>query len=87
MEERPYRGSELFTVRVWVENIGPPQQQQLEWRGKLCHVAHDSTRHFRGWPAMVELLQTLAADLTHNADEAGGTRGEDRGQGEEQVAE
>lgn len=42
--ERP--GSQLFTVRLWIEDLG---EGATEHRGVLRHVLSGSTWHFRDW--------------------------------------
>jgi len=51
----PY--SHLFTVRLWLEELGEGQQ---EWRGKLKNVANGDERYFRDWAAAGELLCLMA---------------------------
>jgi len=50
------RESHLFTLRLWAEE---DEQGGTLWRGKLCHVMSDQTRHFRDWPALIPLLLSM----------------------------
>lgn len=55
--------SHLFTVRVWVEELGDGER---EWRGKVQHVPSGEVCYFREWSKLlmflVEVLPTLAPD-------------------------
>ncbi len=46
----------LFTVRVWLEDLG---QGQTEWRGEVQHVISGEARYFRELPMLVALLQAM----------------------------
>jgi hypothetical protein len=48
--------SQLFTVRVWQEELG---NGQTEWRGKVQHVHSGEVRYFREWPALVAALLNM----------------------------
>ncbi|OQA45744.1 MAG: hypothetical protein BWY52_01157 [Chloroflexi bacterium ADurb.Bin325] len=54
--------SELFTVRMWPEDLG---EGQVEWRGKVQHAISGETRYFRDWSALLaffaEVLTTQEA--------------------------
>ena len=54
----PWSRSQLFTVRVWHENL---DAQRWEVRVQVKHVLTGETRFFRDWPA-------LAAYLTSKLD-------------------
>ncbi len=56
-----YLGGRLLTVRVWQEAVGSPERR-LEWRGQVCDVVAGTQWHICGWPALVALLHTLAAE-------------------------
>jgi hypothetical protein len=45
--------TQLFTVRLWLEPIGG---QQMEVRGKLCHVLTNETQYFRNFSGLAKLL-------------------------------
>ena len=48
--------SHLFTVRLWLENLG---DGRTEWRGQVQHVLSGETRSFREWPALITLLVAM----------------------------
>ncbi len=48
--------SHLFTMRLWMEELG---EGQTEWRGKLRYVVNEEVRYFRDWSGLVALLQTM----------------------------
>jgi len=50
--------SQLFTVRVWQEELG---EGRSEWRGQVRHVLSGETRHFRDWPSLVTFIVEIAA--------------------------
>jgi len=49
MKQQQY-DSQLFTVRVWLEELG---NGQTEWRGKVQHVTSGEVRYFRDWSTLV----------------------------------
>ncbi len=55
--------SHLFTVRLWLEPIGG---QQMEVRGKVCHVLTNETQYFRNFSGLAKLL---GAYLHHDEKE------------------
>ena len=62
----------LFTIRVWAEKL---EDGIHEWRGKIQNVSQNEGHYFRGWPALVDLLQTLVSedDQKDNENVRGGT--------------
>lgn len=56
--------SHLFTVRLWLEELG---NDQTEWRGKVQHVTSGEVRYFRDWPALIAFLQMLLSTLEANS--------------------
>jgi len=48
--------SQLFTVRVWREDLG---EGCSEWRGKVQHVTSGEVRYFRDWPGLVACIQEV----------------------------
>jgi hypothetical protein len=56
MNEEHQSPSQLFTIRVWLEEEADGQTQ---WRGKLCHIPTGESRHFRGWAALIPLILDL----------------------------
>ena len=56
--------SQLFTVRVWCEDLG---NGCFEWRGKVQHVTSGEVRYFRDWPALIASMQEmLGYDSDHS---------------------
>jgi len=53
---RQQHQSHLFTVRVWLENLG---DGRTEWRGQLQHVLSGETHYFREWPRLIALLRAM----------------------------
>jgi hypothetical protein len=45
--------SQLFTVRLWVEDLG---DGKVEWRGKVQHALSGDARYFRDWPSLLAFL-------------------------------
>jgi hypothetical protein len=48
--------TQLFTVRVWREDLGAGQ---TEWRGEVHAVASGERRYFREWSTLLAVLQAL----------------------------
>ena len=46
-------GSQLFTVRVWQEELG---EGDWAWRGQVQHVVSGETRYFQEWRALLDFL-------------------------------
>ena len=65
--ERSQRSSDLFTVRLWQEELG---NGQTELRGKVQHVSSGEARYFRDWPTLITFLQALlsAPRSPHQSD-------------------
>ncbi len=59
-QNHPSQHSHLFTVRVWLEDLG---KGQVEPRGKVKHVLSGETLYFRDWSTLVTHLQTVLARL------------------------
>jgi hypothetical protein len=53
---QPPARTHLFTVRVWLEDLG---EGQTEWRGEVHEVVSGERRYFRDWPTLVTLLQAM----------------------------
>lgn len=53
---QPAPRTHLFTVRVWLEELGTGQ---TEWRGQVQYVVSGEVHYFREWPALVALLQAM----------------------------
>jgi len=63
--------SHLFTVRLWMENLG---DGRAEWRGQVQHVLSGETHYFREWPTLLALLQAMLSPA--EADSAPDARNE-----------
>jgi hypothetical protein len=59
MGDAPRRQTHLFTVRVWLEDLG---EGKTEWRGKVTHVASGEVRYFRGWSRLARQLREMLPD-------------------------
>lgn len=59
--DRPSKSprSQLFTVRVWKEEVS---NGQIEWRGKVQLVNSGDVRYFRDWDALVPLLLAMLSE-------------------------
>jgi hypothetical protein len=53
-EKQAEASSQLFTLRVWVEDVG---NGRSEIRGTLKHLLTGETHHFRDWPTLTTFLQ------------------------------
>jgi hypothetical protein len=53
---QPPTRTHLFTVRVWLEELGAGQ---TEWRGEVHSVVSGEVRYFRDWATLVALLQAM----------------------------
>jgi len=53
-DERPETEAQLFTVRVWPEELGAGQ---VERRGRAQHIGSGQSRYFRDWETLVGFLQ------------------------------
>jgi hypothetical protein len=59
-ENQPRYRSHLFTVRLWLEDLG---DGQTEWRGKVQYIPSGEVRHFREWSTLLAfLLEMLPQD-------------------------
>ncbi len=57
MELEPtHARSNLFTVRLWEENLGAGEK---EWRGRIQNIATGEITHFRDWPGLVSALTRM----------------------------
>jgi hypothetical protein len=52
--------SQLFTLRVWLEDVG---NGRFEIRGTLTHILTGKTSHFRDWATLVQLLESFVASV------------------------
>ena len=62
--------SHLFTLRLWVEELGEGEQ---EWRVRLQNVASGEACYFRDWPTLVNLLLAMLpnSDAPHTTQPDG----------------
>jgi hypothetical protein len=63
-EIAPHTHSQLFTVRLWAEDLG---EEQIEWRGQVQHVITGRFQHFREWQSLIEFFLEVLSNL--NADQ------------------
>ena len=70
--DRPTHSSHLFTLRLWLEDLG---SGQTDWRGKVQHVNSGEVKYFRDWTtleAFVEgVLQILGSGEFDLGDRSG----------------
>lgn len=59
--------SYLFTLRVWVEDVG---NGRSEIRGVLKYILTGETQHFRDWHTMSQLIETFI--LSPQSETSGG---------------
>ncbi len=52
-EDHPLARSQLFTVRLWTEDLG---EGRLEWRGKVQHTLSGEAVYFRDWPSLISFM-------------------------------
>ncbi|HOG48862.1 MAG TPA: hypothetical protein PLJ35_03600 [Anaerolineae bacterium] len=57
-KDRPLTRSQLFTVRLWLEDLGDGRQ---ELRGKVQHALSGEARYFRDWPALLAFFSNRVA--------------------------
>ena len=50
------RGSQLFTVRMWPE---PLDEEHVEWRGRVDHVATGEGYYFRDWSRLAICIEKM----------------------------
>ena len=58
-KQRQINRSQLFTVRIWQEELGDGQS---EWRGKVQHVHTGEALYFRDWSVLVTALLKMLAE-------------------------
>ena len=54
-EDSP-NGSNIFVLRVWLEELG---NGQSEWRGQLQQVSSGEVHYFRDWQTMIGYLMEM----------------------------
>jgi hypothetical protein len=67
MNSQHDRGSHLFLVRLWseeMEKLGElgevGDQKGWEWRGRVQHVLSGEAHTFHDWPTLIRLLLEMA---------------------------
>jgi hypothetical protein len=60
-KNQPPPHSYLFTVRLWVEELG---EGRIEWRGQVQHVVSGEKLYFRDWPTMLAFLRAKLQEFT-----------------------
>jgi hypothetical protein len=48
-----------FALQVWPEAT---DAHQVEWRGKIHHLASGEARYFRDWPTMLAFLESALTE-------------------------
>jgi hypothetical protein len=48
--------SHLFVLHLWQEDLG---EGQVEWRGKVQHMASGDAYYFRDWQTLIVRLQEM----------------------------
>ena len=59
MDKLQQRDSHLFTVRLWMQDLG---DRRAEWRGKVQHVTSGEAHYFRDWDVLIALLKAMLPD-------------------------
>jgi len=59
-DERQYRQTQLFTVRLWIERV---TQDRTEIRGRAQHVLSGDVRHFRTWRELTTFFHATLQEL------------------------
>ena len=62
-KNQPPPHSHLFTVRLWVEELG---EGETEWRGQVQHVVSGEKHYFRDWPILLAFLRAKLQEFTGN---------------------
>ena len=58
-DRRSSPSSQLFTVRLWAEDVGA---EQAELRGTVRHVTSGEAIHFRDWRVLEDFLVARMQD-------------------------
>jgi hypothetical protein len=53
---KPVAASHLFTLRLWLEDLGGGQ---TDWRGKVQCVNSGEALYFRDWPTLEAFVERL----------------------------
>lgn len=54
MEKEQQYHSDLFTIRLWLEDQG---NNQSTWRGKVQHTISREACYFDDWPTLITFLR------------------------------
>ncbi|MCP4422270.1 MAG: hypothetical protein GY805_37150 [Chloroflexi bacterium] len=57
-EKQERTHSQMFTLRVWVEDVG---NGRVEYRGTIKHLLSGETHHFRDWLTLPRHLEAAFA--------------------------
>jgi hypothetical protein len=57
---RQHTLSHLFLLRLWADFAGEGGEPGVTWGGKVLHVTSGEAHNFRGWPALADLLVSMA---------------------------
>ena len=55
--DRPAQSSQLFMLRMWPEDLGGGQ---VEWRGRVQHVASGEARYFHDWATLEAFVRACS---------------------------
>ncbi len=65
MEKEQQYHSDLFTIRLWLEDQGG---NQSEWRGKVQHTISGEACYFHEWSTLIAFLLKWLPDTETGAD-------------------
>lgn len=68
------RPSRLFTLRLWQEEeiVG-----RTQWRGKVQSLPDGEAYYFRGWPGLIDRLETLLVALPAEMPDSNESEGDE----------
>jgi hypothetical protein len=69
-KETERRGSQLFTVRLWIEDMG---EGRTEHRGLVRHVLSGAAWHFRDWEDLRRSMVSALERYDRRADDEAST--------------
>jgi hypothetical protein len=64
-DDRPGLASHLFTLRLWVEELG---DGETEWRGEVRYVPSGAIYYFRRWDQLQETMRRCLAGFELDPD-------------------
>ncbi len=65
MDKKQQHHSELFTLRLWQEDLG---NRQFAWRGKVQHVISREATYFQDWPTLLAFFLRWLPGSEANAE-------------------